>query len=66
MRHDFNQSDLHISNAVQYFEDDESGFVVTFSCYLGHVVYLDKNVKRSKLPKYLQSHKSHDLIGQNN
>ena len=48
MRHDFNQSDLHISNAVQYFEDDESGFVVTFSLYLRLVVYLDQNFKMSK------------------
>ena len=39
-------------NAVQFFEEDKSCFVVRFLCHLGHVVYLDQKVKRSKLPKY--------------
>ena len=47
------------------FEDNESCFVITFSCHLGYM-YVVYSGQRSKLPKYLQSHKSHDLIGQYN
>ena len=38
-----------ILNAVQYFEDDESHFVVTFSCHLSLVVYSDQKVKMSEI-----------------
>ena len=44
---------MHISNRVQYFEDDESRFVFTFSCHLRHVVYSDQKVKTSKIPSTL-------------
>ena len=47
------------------FEDNESCFVITFSCHLGYM-YVVYSGQRSKLPKYLQSHKSQDLIGQYN
>ena len=60
LRHDFKRSAVG-----PIFEDDDSRFVATFSCHLGHI-YSDQKVKRSKLPKYLQTHKSHDLIGQYN
>ena len=40
---------MHVSNEMQYFEDDESCFVVTFSCHLGHVVYSDLKVKTAEI-----------------
>ena len=55
--HDFEQSDSVYCRQISVFEDDETRFVDTFSCHQGQVVYLETNVKKSKFPKFLQSHK---------
>ena len=55
--YDFEQSDSVYRRQISVIEDDESRYVDTFLFHLGHVVYLDKGVKRSKFPKFLQSHK---------
>ena len=41
------------TNQIAFFkhsaDDDESRFVVSLSCHLGHVVYSDKKVKASEI-----------------
>ena len=48
LRHDFEKADSVFKHS-QYFEDDESRFVVTILCHLLYVVYSDQKVKTSDI-----------------